>query len=197
MIPMQIRIVFFLITLVFLSSNCSSVEKKEVQIPFLGEKRADLPILIQFEEEQEYNAKSLMATFFTGQEGKEQRVDREYAKFPILVGTGARSKELELEGTVTKRESAMRSEVKEVYIHINGSTLSHNCGLGVLDSFSSSKSGLKAFRSVKILFRGTGDKDVPRTGVSWALGLVTYFLYPLIATGFYVEKMECGLVLEG
>lgn len=175
--------------------GCQSQEKKESQLPFTEEKRAELPILIQFDESREYDAKALLVTFYSGENGKEKRADREYAKFPILVGTGARAKELELEGTVTVRESLIRSERKEILLTIEGNKISHNCGLGIVED--PSKTGKKAFRSVKIFFRPTGERDYPLTGISWGIGAFTYFLYPLITTGFFVEKMDCGLLVEG
>ncbi|TGL61494.1 hypothetical protein [Leptospira sarikeiensis] len=186
-------------TFVFILS-CSSAEKKkeEVQVPASGELRAEMPILIQFEEDQDYDVKTLMATFATGTEGKDRRLDREYAKFPILVGTGARSKELELEGTVTRRISWSRSEKKEVLISIEGNKISHNCGLGITDkSLKVSDPGKKPFRAVRIYFKGTGERDSSSTGLAWVLGAGTYLLYPLIYSGFVVEKLDCGLVLEG
>ncbi|MGJ4744932.1 hypothetical protein ACQV5M_01105 [Leptospira sp. SA-E8] len=180
--------------------SCSGSEKKnpEIQLPSSGEQRSEMPILVQFEDDLEYDVKTLMATFATGTEGKDRRLDREYAKFPILVGTGARAKELELEGTVTRRVSWSRSERKEVLISIEGNKLTHNCGLGITDrTVSFSDPGKKPFRSVRLYFQSTGVRDTPRTGAAWVLGLGTYLLYPLVYTGFIVEKMDCGLVVEG
>ncbi|TGL35112.1 hypothetical protein EHQ52_11580 [Leptospira koniambonensis] len=180
--------------------SCSGAEKNspEILLPASGEQRAEMPVLVQFEDDLEYDVKTLMATFATGVEGKDRRLDREYAKFPILVGTGARSKELELEGTVTRRVSWSKSERKEVLITIEGNKLTHNCGLGITDkTLGSADSAKKPFRSVRLFFQSTGVKDAPRTGIAWVVGLGTYLLYPLIYTGFVVEKMDCGLVLEG
>ncbi|TGM89852.1 hypothetical protein [Leptospira licerasiae] len=191
-------ILFVSVSSLFVS--CSGAEKKnpEVQLPSSGEQRSEMPVLVQFEDDLEYDVKTLMATFATGTEGKDRRLDREYAEFPILVGTGARSKELELEGTVTRRVSWSKSERKEVLISIEGNKLTHNCGLGITDkSLNFSDSGKKPFRSVRLFFQSTGVRDTPRTGFAWVLGLGTYLLYPLIYTGFVVEKMDCGLVLEG
>lgn len=192
-------IILFVSVFSFLVS-CSGAEKKnpEIQLPSSGEQRSEMPVLVQFEDDLEYDVKTLMATFATGVEGKDRRLDREYAKFPILVGTGARSKELELEGTVTRRVSWSRSERKEVLISIEGNKLTHNCGLGITDkTLALSDSGKKPFRSVRLFFQSTGVRDTPRTGFAWVVGLGTYLLYPLIYTGFVVEKMDCGLVIEG
>ncbi len=197
MIPIQKYNVILFVSIFLFVATCKSPEKKEALLPVFGEKRAELPILLQFEEDQEYDVKTLLVTFFTGTEGKDRRTDREYAKFPILVGTGARAKEIELEGTVTRRESVIRSERKEVNIYVEGNKISHNCGLGVTEKSSSSESIKKQFRSVKIFFRNTGEKDYGRTGVSLAVGMFTYLLYPLFYSGFVVEKMDCGLILEG
>ncbi|TGJ98842.1 hypothetical protein EHQ53_11420 [Leptospira langatensis] len=189
--------VLFLLFLVSLSLlNCSGAEKKldSMDLPVLELNRAEMPILVQFEDDQEYNAKTVMATFFTGVEGKDRRADREYARFPLLVGNGARAKELELEGTVTRKQSYKYGR-KEIYLLIEGNKLSHNCGLGIKESSASNLS--KQFRSVKIYFSPTGQKDIPASGFSIALGLVTYMIYPLFITGFVVEKMDCGLIVEG
>ncbi|EMK00993.1 hypothetical protein AB3N61_13270 [Leptospira sp. WS58.C1] len=192
-------LILFVSVLFFLVS-CSGAEKKnpEVQLPASGEQRAEMPVLVQFEDDLEYDVKTLMATFATGTEGKDRKLDREYAQFPILVGTGARSKELELEGTVTRRVSWSKSERKEVFITIEGNKLTHNCGLGITDrSVGLSDPAKKPFRSVRLFFQSTGVRDTPRTGFAWVLGLGTYLLYPLIFTGFVVEEMDCGLVVEG
>ncbi|PJZ26655.1 hypothetical protein CH352_04505 [Leptospira hartskeerlii] len=190
----------FFVSVLSILASCSGVEKKnpEVQLPSSGEQRSEMPVLVQFEDDLEYDVKTLMATFATGVEGKDRRLDREYAKFPILVGTGARSKELELEGTVTRRVSWSKSERKEVLISIEGNKLTHNCGLGITDKTGPfSDSGKKPFRSVRLFFQSTGVRDTPRTGFAWVIGLGTYLLYPLIYTGFVVEKLDCGLVIEG
>ncbi|MEI1280447.1 hypothetical protein V6Z05_19095 [Leptospira venezuelensis] len=192
--------IILFVSILSLAISCSGAERQnpEVQIPSSGEQRSEMPVLVQFEDDLEYDVKTLMATFATGVEGKDRRLDREYAKFPILVGTGARSKELELEGTVTRRVSWSKSERKEVLISIEGNKLTHNCGLGITDNtLAFSDSGKKPFRSLRLFFKSTGVKDTPRTGLAWVVGLGTYLLYPLIYTGFVVEKMDCGLVIEG
>ncbi|TGN03261.1 hypothetical protein [Leptospira dzoumogneensis] len=192
--------IIFFVSISSLLVSCSGAERQgsEIQLPSSGEQRSEMPVLVQFEDDLEYDVKTMMATFATGVEGKDRRLDREYAKFPILVGTGARSKELELEGTVTRRISWNRSERKEVLITIEGNKLTHNCGLGITDkTLTFSDPGKKPFRSVRLFFQSTGVRDTPRTGITWVVGLGTYLLYPLIYTGFVVEKLDCGLVLEG
>ncbi|TGK04476.1 hypothetical protein EHO58_11260 [Leptospira selangorensis] len=193
-------LIIFFVSVSLLLPSCSGAERQnpEIQLPSSGEQRSEMPVLVQFEDDLEYDVKTLMATFATGVEGKDRRLDREYAKFPILVGTGARSKELELEGTVTRRVSWNKSERKEVLITIEGNKLTHNCGLGITDkTLALSNPGKKPFRSVRLFFQSTGVRDTPRTGFAWVVGLGTYLLYPLIYTGFVVEKMDCGLVIEG
>ncbi|TGK07846.1 hypothetical protein EHO59_07045 [Leptospira semungkisensis] len=193
------RVLFFLFFAFLLLPNCSGAEKKldSMDLPAAELRRTEIPVLVQFEDDQEYNAKTVMATFFTGVEGKDRRADREYAKFPLLVGNGARAKELEIEGTVTRKQSYKYSR-KEIYLMIEGNKLSHNCGLGIKEASAPNASpARKQFRSIKIYFSPTGEKDIPATGFSIALGLATYMIFPLFVTGFVVEKMDCGLIVEG
>ncbi|TGK06449.1 hypothetical protein EHO60_15535 [Leptospira fletcheri] len=187
----------FLVLLVSLV-GCSAVQKKSMTLPVLEPARESVPVLIQFDDADKYDPASIRATYYTGTEGKDRRTDREYAKFPILVGTGARSKELELEGSLFRRSSFLVSERIDFYLYLDGNNLSHNCNLGVEDvTANHPNTSKRSFRSIKLYFRGTGIVDERRTYASFAVGLITYFLYNILGTGFRTEKMDCGLILEG
>ncbi|EQA44260.1 putative lipoprotein [Leptospira broomii serovar Hurstbridge str. 5399] len=190
------RLLYF--PILFLTIACSQIRKNTTPVPVIEPRRAEIPLLVQFETVDQFDAGSIMATFYTGAEGKDRRADREYAKFPILIGSGARAKELELEGTIKRRESFLQSERMDFYLYADGTNLSHNCGLGVEDrSAKEPNLSRRSFRAVKLYFRGTGVVDMRTTTISYAIGFVTYFLYNVISSGFRMEKLDCGIILEG
>ncbi|PJZ69317.1 hypothetical protein CH373_13605 [Leptospira perolatii] len=183
---------------IFFFFQCSSWEKKtESSIPTVpAPNRDQLPILVQLQDLNDQYIGNFTSTFYSGEEGKDRKVEKEYAKFPILVGPGGKGTELELEGRFQQRVSLLTSYTKNLYLKVEGNKVTHNCTLGV-EAAKEDRSLRKPFRSVMVYFKETENFDATGMTLTYTVGVATRLFYPIFVTGFLFRKYDCGLILEG